>query len=215
VGEAQAAEHAGEHGRGVLLGVRQERAALRGGLDVPLGRDVERLLAVGVAAEEGIQAGGQALLLGEDIGLPDVQDGGLELRPGQGNGHRGPVRRDLNGRPLQAAEVDEGDIGADPDEQGLAARHERRQEGCLAGQVDDYLVGPARRLVAAERGDRLQHDRPVALGGRLGERIAQLGQDVHDRQDEQQDGRGRYHRRHRGQLSGQPAAGGAHHFGLP
>ena len=66
----------------VALRLSQQRALPRRSLDLLLGQDVDLLLAVRVAGEEVPDPVQQPLLLGEDVGLPDVEHGGLELRPG-------------------------------------------------------------------------------------------------------------------------------------
>src|ERR1019366_4119728 len=61
--EPQRAQHAGEHGDGVLLSLGAERALPRGGLDLLLRQDVDLLLAVRVAGAEVPDPVQQPLLL--------------------------------------------------------------------------------------------------------------------------------------------------------
>jgi len=104
-------------------------ALRRGRLDLLLGEDVDLLLAVRITGEEVPDPVEQPLLLRVHVGLAHVQRGGLEPGAGKRDGDRRAVRGDLDRLAFELREVHERDIGALPDEQGLAALQERRQEG--------------------------------------------------------------------------------------
>ena len=137
--EPQGVQHARQHAAGVLLRLGQQRAAAGRGLDLLLRQDVDLLLAVRVAGEEVPDPVQQALLLGVHVGLPDVEHGGLQPGVRERHGRRGPVRRHPDRLAVQPGEVNEGDVGALADEQGVAALDEGRQERRLPGQVHDHL----------------------------------------------------------------------------
>jgi hypothetical protein len=102
-------------------------AVLRGALDLPLGQDVNLLLAVRIVREEVSDPVQQALLLCEHIRSLNIQDGGFKLRPGHCDRHRCAAVRHLDRAALQLGEVYERDICAVADEQRLAAFDERRK----------------------------------------------------------------------------------------
>ena len=213
LGEPQRVEHAVHHPAGVGPGLGDQRAVPGRVADLLLGQLVHGLLAVRVAGEEVADPVQQALLLGEHVGLLDVQHRRLELRGRQLHGHRRAVRRDLHVLALQAGKVDERDVGALPEEQRLAALEETRQERGVLGQVDDDLERSAGRLVPAQRGDRLQQHGLAAVGSGLGERVAQLRQQVHRGRDEGRHGHGHHGGDHPAEAAGGPAgADYAGHF---
>ena len=144
---AQPLRQAGEHGTGVVGGPRRQVALRRCRVHLGGGQLVELAVVARVVAHGVFDALDQAALAADDPGLRRIERRRGESGRGQGDRGAAPVVRHPDRVRAQAGEVD-ARVHVPRREQGRAlAADDRRQVRAVALDVDEHLVGAARRVV--------------------------------------------------------------------